>query len=721
MKNRGFTLIEMIAIVTILVAISLIVAPAIINTINDKSGKQKEAYLNNIYIAAENYMLNEDGAKDDLIKSKRYFITLDDLIRNNYIGSDVLNTTYFKINSSTKVSVIVNNDGTWRYEFPSSGFDGPAEIVFSVDAGTINSNGWAKNDFNVTVVGNNILNYVYCTGSTNCIPDITKKARDNKIRISNEGTTYVCAKGTNDAEETDVICESYKLDKTAPTIGTLNVNGNRGLNDWFVGDVTISYTNSTDELSGMDTNILNPSATKVTTDTAGTTYTLTAKDKAGNTSQVSYVVKRDTKAPNVGKALFNGLEYNANKWFNSNVTVSVVNGSDSTSGHFTTTTDVSTVTNQGSVNKVVLTTTDKAGNTSTRGYNIKLDKKAPTITARYLSITVGDIIETNVSDLFTATYSISGGSMKCDVEKTTDVRGIHNPLKCTATGGNGLSSTASIKVINPLIGITIASVPTKVDYKVGEAFDKTGMVVEAIYTDGSIANVTGYTTSMGSSSTDDKNNQMSTPYGINNLRPGKEQTVTISYTENGITKTATTKINTYIYGDQISNLTIALKNYGIEQVTSWVYVGDPGYTNPISTGTYNTNNNPYAHYTLGTNYIQTTTKQSGYNAVVNYNLYVKLKDGSYWFPGNYEKNVNYSLTVGHEIVNRGYGSMKWVGNVGANEFSGKSQVMTKTITSLGDGSISIASSSGTPTIKQTFSNFKVNNNSIPLVFIEMGG
>lgn len=120
MKNRGFTLIEMIAIVTILVAISLIVAPAIINTINDKSGKQKEAYLNNIYIAAENYMLNEDGAKDDLIKSKRYFITLDDLIRNNYIGSDVLNTTYFKINSSTKVSVIVNNDGTWRYEFPSS-------------------------------------------------------------------------------------------------------------------------------------------------------------------------------------------------------------------------------------------------------------------------------------------------------------------------------------------------------------------------------------------------------------------------------------------------------------------------------------------------------------------------------------------------------------------------------------------------------------------------
>lgn len=170
----------MIAIVTILVAISLIVAPAIINTINDKSGKQKEAYLNNIYIAAENYMLNEDGAKDDLIKSKRYFITLDDLIRNNYIGSDVLNTTYFKINSSTKVSVIVNNDGTWRYEFPSSGFDGPAEIVFSVDAGTINSNGWAKNDFNVTVVGNNILNYVYCTGSTNCIPDITKKLEITK-------------------------------------------------------------------------------------------------------------------------------------------------------------------------------------------------------------------------------------------------------------------------------------------------------------------------------------------------------------------------------------------------------------------------------------------------------------------------------------------------------------------------------------------------------------
>lgn len=721
MKNRGFTLIEMIAIVTILVAISLIAAPAIINTINDKSEKQKEAYLNNIYIAAENYMLNEDGAKEDLIKSNRYFITLDDLIRNNYIGSDVLNATYFKINSSTKVSVIVNDDGTWRYEFPSSGFDGPAEIAFSVDSGIINSNGWAKNDFNVTIVGNNILNYVYCTGSTNCTPDITKKARDNKIRISDEGTTYVCAKGTNDAEETDVICESYKLDKTAPTIGTLNIDGNRGLNDWFVGDVTISYTDSTDELSGMDTNTLSPSSTKVTTDTTGITYTLTAKDKAGNTSQVSYVVKRDTKAPLIGRALFNGSEYDASKWFNSNVTVSVINGSDATSGHFTTTTDISTVTNEGSVNKVVLTTTDKAGNTSTKEYNVKLDKKAPTITPKYASITIGNISETNVSDLFTTTYSISGGSMKCDIEKTANIMGIDNPLKCSAIGNNGLSSTASIKVINPLIAITVTSAPTKVDYKVGEAFDKTGMIVEAFYKDGSTANVTGYTTSMESSSIDDKNNQMSTPYGINNLRPGKEQPVTISYTENGITKTTTTKINTYIYGDQISNLTIALKNYGVEKVTSWVYVGDSGYTNPISTGTYNTNNNSYAYYSLGSNYIQTTTKQSGYNAIVNYNLYVKLTDGSYWFPGIYEKNVNYSLTVSHEIVNRGSGSMKWVGNVGANEFNGKNQVMTKTITSLGDGSISIASSSGTPTIKQTFSNFKVNNNSIPLIFTEMGG
>ena len=75
-----------------------------------------------------------------------------------------------------------------------------------------------------------------------------------------------------------------------------------------------------------------------------------------------------------------------------------------------------------------------------------------------------------------------------------------------------------------LTGIKVKTAPTKVIYTEGESFDKTGMVIEATYSDSSTAAVTTYTVTDG-----------------NNLTAGKS-TVTISYTEDGVTKTCTQAI-----------------------------------------------------------------------------------------------------------------------------------------------------------------------------------
>ena len=75
-----------------------------------------------------------------------------------------------------------------------------------------------------------------------------------------------------------------------------------------------------------------------------------------------------------------------------------------------------------------------------------------------------------------------------------------------------------------LTGISVDTVPKKVNYKEGESFDKTGMVINATYSDGSNKNVTGYTYS---------------PSGA--LGPN-DTTITISYSEGGEKKTATQKI-----------------------------------------------------------------------------------------------------------------------------------------------------------------------------------
>ena len=80
------------------------------------------------------------------------------------------------------------------------------------------------------------------------------------------------------------------------------------------------------------------------------------------------------------------------------------------------------------------------------------------------------------------------------------------------------------KPVKGLTGISITTEPTRKSYIVGQNFDKAGMVVTASYNDGSSKEITNYTVTDGESLTAGKTN------------------VTISYTENGVTKTATQNI-----------------------------------------------------------------------------------------------------------------------------------------------------------------------------------
>lgn len=75
-----------------------------------------------------------------------------------------------------------------------------------------------------------------------------------------------------------------------------------------------------------------------------------------------------------------------------------------------------------------------------------------------------------------------------------------------------------------LTEIKITTPPNKITYAEGESFDKTGMVVSAVYSDGTEKAVTNYTIKDG-----------------NNLYYG-QKAVTVSYTEDGITKETTQTI-----------------------------------------------------------------------------------------------------------------------------------------------------------------------------------
>lgn len=93
-------------------------------------------------------------------------------------------------------------------------------------------------------------------------------------------------------------------------------------------------------------------------------------------------------------------------------------------------------------------------------------------------------------------------------------------------GDDTVTCTQNITVVaKALTGISVKTAPTKTSYTAGQVFDSTGMVITATYNDGT---------------TVDKNSGWTVTDG-NNLPAGKTS-VTISYTEGGVTKTTTQAI-----------------------------------------------------------------------------------------------------------------------------------------------------------------------------------
>lgn len=165
-----------------------------------------------------------------------------------------------------------------------------------------------------------------------------------------------------------------------------------------------------------------------------------------------------------------------------------------------------------------------------------------------------------------------------------------------------------------LTGIAITTPPTKTAYNAGETFDPTGMVVTATYSNGAKLTSPSYTFSPAGALTAD------------------DTAITISYTEGGVTKTATQAITVTagptastsaaagvnytagLSGLEASDLTAFAEaisnNSGITNATSTVYVDFGGVHRKISVGdqvTLPLNGTNYAFDVIGFNHDELTT------------------------------------------------------------------------------------------------------------------
>lgn len=113
MKNKGFTLVELLTVMALLSIIALIVYPTVEDYVSGSKEKAYSAQIDNIEAAAKNWAADNTTKLPN--EGATYTVTLGTLVSGNYID-DVKNPKT-KANFPTSMQIKISNvDGAFTYK-----------------------------------------------------------------------------------------------------------------------------------------------------------------------------------------------------------------------------------------------------------------------------------------------------------------------------------------------------------------------------------------------------------------------------------------------------------------------------------------------------------------------------------------------------------------------------------------------------------------------------
>lgn len=319
---------------------------------------------------------------------------------------------------------------TWRVVSCAPVDTTPPTLGFTLDPGQPDgANGWYRQDVAIDWTVSDAESAAVATGCA----DQT---------FSADGTHTSTCSATSGGGTAGPTSATIRRDATAPSVAPV-VTGEQGSNGWYVGDVSVSWTVA-DDTSGLDpATTCEPST--LTEDVVQRTFTCTVRDRAGNQTQESITLKRDSSDPLISSSVSGALGQLG--WYVGDVAVTW-SVTDATSQVASTVgcADV-TLTADTAGTTYTCTATDHAGNESSDSVSVRRDATAPDITfARagtrgsndWFTSAVG--LTWDVSDAGAGVSSSQG----CAAQVVT-VDGRHR-ITCSATdaAGNTASSTAQV-------------------------------------------------------------------------------------------------------------------------------------------------------------------------------------------------------------------------------------------------------------------------------------
>lgn len=133
MKNKGFTLLELLGVVIILGALSLITFPIILNQIKNAKQGIKDSTKALIIDAAKDYY--EDNSNNyDRVEGMTYCIDIETLTDENYLNKNLKDENLNNMDTSEKVKMFYHND-KFNYEVVDKCTN--YTVTFDANGGTV--------------------------------------------------------------------------------------------------------------------------------------------------------------------------------------------------------------------------------------------------------------------------------------------------------------------------------------------------------------------------------------------------------------------------------------------------------------------------------------------------------------------------------------------------------------------------------------------------------
>lgn len=113
MKNKGFTLMELLAVLVLLAVLALMIFPAVEKYLNQSREESNQVETSNIIAATKNWEADNTSKIPD--NGETYTLTLGELIDGGYIEDVINHKTDEKLSRETKI-IIKNKNETFEYE-----------------------------------------------------------------------------------------------------------------------------------------------------------------------------------------------------------------------------------------------------------------------------------------------------------------------------------------------------------------------------------------------------------------------------------------------------------------------------------------------------------------------------------------------------------------------------------------------------------------------------